>query len=213
MPDVPIEAVIENALTGHRLLDHPYYRAWQEGTLSSEDIGRYAGQYRHFEQALPEVLTATATQIDARRTRALVEANLHDELAAPTHLELFDGFAAAVGAEPAAPATARTQALVDLYRNAAADGPVAALSVIAAYETQAADIAATKGASLRRHLGLEPEATAFWDVHAGLEAQHASWTADALEQLDAPAETVSAWATASAEAWWAFLDERQSALA
>ena len=209
---MPVEAAIENALTGRRLLDHPYYRAWQEGSLSAEDIGVYAGQYRHFEQALPEVLAAAAARIDAAGPRALVEANLRDEVAEPTHLDLFDRFAAAVGAGTDAPATAGTQALVDLYRDAVADGPVAALSVIAAYETQAAGIAATKGSSLRQHLDLTPDATEFWDLHAAIEADHASWTADALTALDAPAETVSAWASASAEAWWSFLDERQSAL-
>ena len=212
MPGVPIEAAIETALTGRRLLDHPYYRAWQDGLLSTEDIGTYAGQYRHFEQALPEVLAAAAARIEADGPRSLVEANLNDEVATPTHLELFDGFARAVGAEPDAAPTGGTLALVDLYRSAAADSPVAALSVIAAYETQAADIAATKGGSLRRHLGLTAEATSFWDVHAAIEADHAAWTTDALRALDAPPDTVSAWATASAEAWWSFLDERQGAL-
>lgn len=212
MPVVPIEAAIQNALTGRRLLDHPYYQAWQEGTLTAEDIATYAGQYRHFERTLPEVLAATVTQIDTAAPRSLVEANLSDELAEPSHLDLFDRFAASLGADAAAPASAATQALVDLYRNAVGEGPVAALSVIAAYESQAAGIAATKGASLRQHLAMTPEATEFWDVHAAIEADHATWTADALRALDAPAETVETWATASAEAWWAFLDERQSAL-
>lgn len=209
---MPIDAAIATALSGRHLLDHPYYQAWQEGRLSASDIGAYAGQYRHFEQALPEILAATASQIDADATRALVEANRRDELSAPSHLELFDRFAGAVGADVEAPATVATQSLVDLYRDAAADGAVAALSVIAAYEAQAAAIAATKGGSLRQHLGLASEATEFWDVHAAIENEHASWTTDALGALGAPEATVEAWATASADAWWAFLDERQSAL-
>lgn len=212
MPGVPIDAAIDTALSGRRLLDHPYYQAWQEGRLTASDIAAYAGQYRHFEQALPEILAATAAQIDADASRALVEANLNDELSTPSHLELFDRFAGAVGGDVEAPATVATQSLVDLYRDAASDGPVAALSVIAAYETQAAGIAATKGASLRQHLALAGESTEFWDVHAAIEADHASWTADALRSLDAPEATVEAWATASADAWWAFLDERHRAL-
>ena len=212
MPGVPIEAAIENALTGRRLLDHPYYRSWQDGTLTAEDIAAYAGQYRHFERALPEVLAAAAARIEADGPRALVEANRRDEVADPSHLELFDRFGASVGADPTAAPTSGTQALVDLYQDAAAESPIAALSVIAAYESQAAGIAATKGSALRQHLAMTAEATEFWDVHAAIEADHATWTTDALRALDAPAETVEAWATASADAWWAFLDERQSAL-
>jgi pyrroloquinoline-quinone synthase len=211
VPDVPIEAAIDHALTGRRLLDHPYYQAWQEGSLSPSDIASYAAQYRHFEQALPQILAATAARIDATEPRSLVEANLADEVATPTHLELFDRFAASLGATEA-DATEATQALVDLYRRAAEAGPVPALSVIGAYEAQAAGIAATKGGALRRHFAMAPEATDFWDVHAAIEADHAAWTTDALRALDAPTATVSEWATASAEAWWAFLDERQAAL-
>ena len=47
--------------------------------------------------------------------------------------------------------------------------PVAALAMIAAYEVQAADIAASKGDGLRRHYGFDAEGTAFWDVHRDQE--------------------------------------------
>ena len=94
-----------------------------------------------------------------------------------------------------------------------ASGPEAALAVIAAYEVQAADIAATKGAALRRHLSAGPDATQFWDVHAGIEAAHARWTVEALDALAAAPGPVRSWARASADAWWAFLDEQLETLA
>jgi pyrroloquinoline-quinone synthase len=207
------DAAVARALAGRRLLDHPYYRAWQEGRLTAGDIGRYAAQYRRFEAALPEVLEATRAHVEDSEAAALVEANLEDETAEPSHLDLFDRFAAALGSctPPAVGATEATARLVGLYHTAAASSPVAALAVIAAYETQAAEIAATKGSALRRHLGLDDPATAFWDVHAGLEADHAAWTLEALDRLEADAETVEQWARSSADAWWAFLDEQEAA--
>ena len=45
--------------------------------------------------------------------------------------------------------------------------------MVAAYEVQAADIAATKADGLRRHYGVDPQGTRFWDVHAGQEVEHA----------------------------------------
>jgi pyrroloquinoline-quinone synthase len=209
------DAAVARALAGRHLLDHSYYRAWQDGRLTVADIGRYAAQYRHFEAALPEVLEATRAGVEDAEAARLVAANLADETAEPSHLQLFDQFAAAVAApsDPPADATTATTRLVGLYHTAAATSPVAALAVMAAYETQAAAIADTKGSALRRHLALDQSGTAFWDVHAGLEADHAAWTIEALDRLGGDPATVERWARESADAWWAFLDEQEAATA
>jgi pyrroloquinoline quinone (PQQ) biosynthesis protein C len=92
---------------------------------------------------------------------------------------------------------------------AAASDPVRGLGVLGAYETQAAAIAATKAAGLRRHY-IDGAGVAFWDVHADLEADHADWTASALAAAASPAQVTRA-AADGARAWWQFLDERQTA--
>jgi pyrroloquinoline quinone (PQQ) biosynthesis protein C len=199
---------ISRAVAGAFLLDHPYYRAWQDGSLRSADIGSYAGQYRHFEQVLPEALATVATSLPAGPPRRLVEENLADERSRPvSHVELFEQFAASVNAT-VEPPTAATRQLVHLYRDGAEAGPVEGLAVIAAYETQAAEIARTKAQALRQHHGLDEDDTRFWDVHADMEESHAAWTHDALTQLAASPEVVQRWASRSARAWWSFLDDR-----
>ena len=70
-----------------------------------------------------------------------------------------------------------------------------------------------KSASLREHYGLEGDELAFWDLHARLEALHGSWTAEALAALGADVAVVELLARRSAEAWWAFLDDRETARA
>lgn len=207
-------AALTASIDGLRLLDHAYYRAWQDGELERLDLKGYAEQYRHFEKCLPEVLAAGAGQIGTGGPKELVEANLRDELSNPRpHLDLFDDFGASVGATVAVDATRATSELVDTYKEAADRGPIPLLAVVAAYETQAADIAGTKSASLTTHYGLDREATEFWTVHAAAELQHSAWTVEALESLDASPAQVSHWAHRSALAWWQFLDEREAARA
>lgn len=214
MPKPTISEVVQRAIGSRRLLDHPYYRSWQEGSLSVEDLRAYADQYRHFEAVLPETLAAAESAMADGPARTLTRRNLHDELSSPApHLDLFAGFAGALGAPSGAAQTPATSRLTGLYGRVGGEGPVPALAVIAAYEVQAADIAATKAGALRRHYGLSPGGTAFWDVHAEMEREHASWTTDALQALQADTKVVRTWAQRSAEAWWEFLDEREASRA
>lgn len=211
MPPSAIATAISASTSGLRLLDHPYYRAWENGELRPHDLRSYAGQYRHFERCLPEVLADAARQIDQGEARRLVEANRHDEMTNPRpHLEMFDDFGMAVGAVEQVDPTKATSELVQLYKDAATHGPISLLGVVAAYEVQAAEIAATKAAALSRHYDLDQVGTKFWAVHATVEQQHSAWTAEALEALKAPADQVRLWATRSARAWWQFLDERDA---
>ena len=206
-----IDRSLAAAISGRALLDHPFYRRWTEGGLTADELAAYAEQYRHFERTLPEVLATTAECLPDGVGRDYVAANLADEQSRPQpHVELFEQFATAVGASPDVPPSPATKNLIEVYRSAAEDGPVQALSVIGAYELQAADIAATKAASLRRHYDLDKNATAFWDVHAELERDHAGWTVEALAALGEPGATIDEYAVASANAWWNFLDERNS---
>jgi pyrroloquinoline quinone (PQQ) biosynthesis protein C len=139
-----------------------------------------------------------------------VEANLADELGTPeAHAQLFESFARAAGAAPDAPATPSTAALLAVVRTTASNDPVAALAMVAAYEVQAADIAASKGDGLRRHYGFDDGGTRFWDVHRTQELEHAGWSVEALTALGADADVVQAAATVSADSWWLFLSERE----
>jgi pyrroloquinoline-quinone synthase len=207
-----IAFAIERSTAGILLLDHPYYQAWQNGQLRSQDLHDYAQQYRHFERYLPAVLSGTASRMEPGEPRAMVEDNLADELSNPRpHLELFDDFGAAVGVEDHATPSNATRRLVELYAEATRRGPVPALAVIAAYETQAADVAATKAASLSQHYAVHAAGAEFWKVHAAMERHHSAWTVKALECLGAPPRQVELWSSRSARSWWMFLNERNAA--
>ncbi len=205
-----IDEVLAEAIVGRHLLTHPFYRRWEAGTLTGDELAAYAEQYRHIEQELPVTLAAIAAALPEGRARTLVEANLADELGCPEpHTQLFESFARASGAEPEAPATPSTAALLAVVRTTAANDPVAALAMIAAYEVQAADIAGSKGDGLRRLYGFDEEGTRFWDVHRTQEVEHAGWSTEALVALEADPDVVQAAATVSADSWWLFLSERE----
>ena len=192
-----------------RLLEHPFYRRWEAGQLAEGELAAYAAQYRYFEAQLPGFLASLGAQLQGEAAE-MVAANLADELGDElSHLELFDRFAAAVGAPGRAAISPAMAALVACYDQAAASGdPALALGVLGGYELQAAEVAETKGAGLAEHYGVDEAGRAFWELHATMEQEHAAWTLRALEGLDA--EHVRAGALASAAAWWSFLDEREA---
>ena len=200
---------ITAALADRRLLDHPFYRRWERGEVSEAELGAYAAQYRHFEAYLPGFLAQLVAELPAGKARDLVAANLADELGDPVaHTELFERFAGALGAGDAA-ASPATAALLASYQGLLSRGPAAALAGFLAYESQSAEVASSKAEGLRNHYGMSDGAVSFWDHHAAVDVQHGAWAWDALSALtDTPEELVPA-VRAGAEAWWAFLDERE----
>jgi len=223
--------VVVRSLDGRELLTHPFYRRWEAGQLTADELGEYAVHYRAFEAALPAVLTAVLTAVadqlqaaGAGEAATLVAANLADELGRPEpHLVLFDRFAAAAaaagtataaaagtGAAPGTPGPA-AESLVGTYFDLVAEGPVAALAGLAAYETQASAIASSKADGLRRWYGMDAAGTEFWDVHARMDADHGEWAVEALALLGADPDEVAGAARRGADAWWALLDEREAA--
>ncbi len=207
-----IRAALERALQGRQLLDHPFYRRWEAGGLALFELAAYAEQYRHVERTLPEVLETVVTGLDDDGARRMVSANLYEERSVPVaHVDLFETFAGAVGAASFSQVTPATAALLATQRAAAHSDPSTGLAALAAYETQAAAIASSKAAGLTRHYGLGETATSFWDVHAEMEASHATWTLTALEAIGADPAEVEEAGRRAADAWWAFLDEREAA--
>jgi pyrroloquinoline-quinone synthase len=205
-----VAAALDRALEGRRLLEHPFYRRWEAGQLAAGELATYAEQYRHVERALPEVLATIADGLPAGRARELVVENLRDEQSVPAaHVELLESFASAAGSLAEAPAGAAVAALVAQERASAAD-PLSALALLAAYEVQAGAIARSKADGLRAHYGFDDTGCRFWDVHAAMESEHADWSIEALATLTDDEEGVFTAARRGADAWWAFLDEREA---
>ena len=206
-----LRTAFDAALADRQLLRHPFYLRWEAGALRPGELGAYAAQYRYFETALPSLLRGLLSRLEPGAASDLVSQNLADEEGNPEpHVAAFARFADAVGAE-AATATRGTEQLLDTYQSLTASSGAEGLAAVVAYEMQAPGIASSKASGLRRHYGIDATGTYFWDIHATMDVDHAQWGIEALATLDIPESRVVGAARAAADAWWAFLDDRESA--
>lgn len=205
-----LDPVLSAALADRRLLDHPFYRRWEAGEVALGELATYAGQYRYFENYLPGFLTSLVSRLPQGPARDLVTANLADEEGDPvSHVELFERFATAVRAGGDDP-TPATTSLLATYEELLAQGTLAALAGFLGYELQAAEIARRKADGLRRHYDLDDHAVSFWDHHAHVDVWHGTWARRALGYSTDTPERLAPDIRWAADAWWAFLDEREA---
>jgi pyrroloquinoline-quinone synthase len=187
------------------VLRHPFYVRWTAGDLQPEELARYAGEYRH-------VVVGLAA--GARRAAECAPPALHGELSAHAveeaeHVELWDRFARAVGADLERQPLPGTQACAVEWSGAGEHGLAELLSGLYAIEAAQPAISSAKLAGLRDHYGLDtPDATAYFELHERLDVDHAAADRELLELLlaDACEERLLARAEAVLRANWLLLD-------
>ena len=57
-------ARIDQARRECNVLEHPFYQRWSAGELSAEELGFYAGEYRHAVVALAQASHSVAAKAD-----------------------------------------------------------------------------------------------------------------------------------------------------
>jgi pyrroloquinoline-quinone synthase len=209
--DTGLRTALDAVVAPRRLLDHPFYVRWSRGELTRDELRAYVAQYRHFEAHLPVLLERVSLEATDPRLRAAAQRNLADETGGPSpHLALFDTFATALGAGDEAPTPAMA-GLLETYDRQLSESPAAALAAVLAYECQSPGVASSKAAGLREHYGLDGAAVEFWDVHAGVDGDHAEWLLEAIADGATGSAELCAAARAACDAWLGFLDEREAA--
>ena len=77
------------------VLEHPFYERWSAGELAPEELSFYAGEYRHAVVALADASSLAAAAAAPAHEPTLAR-HAREEAG---HVELWDDFARAVGAE------------------------------------------------------------------------------------------------------------------
>ncbi len=197
---------LDEVRAANDVLEHPFYVRWTKGELSRDELATYAGEYRHAVVAIADA-TERAAEHDAS---AELRRHADEER---SHVELWDRFADAVGAEAQGDPSPETAGCVAAWT--AGDDVLDHLVALYAIEAAQPAIADVKRDGLTRLYGIEPgSATSYFDVHAELDREHAAEGRELIStRLDgADAGALIDRAEAALRGYWHLLDgvERMS---
>ena len=194
------------------MLEHPFYQRWSAGELSAEELGFYAGEYRHAVVALAEASEAVAGSVGEVH-RSGLERHAAEERG---HIALWDEFAAAAEGEQVSPREPLSESEACAQAWTAGEDTLEQLAVLYAIEASQPAIAKTKLDGLLARYGYSPEGPAveYFELHSTLDVEHARQAGELIEQLmstdeveaSAQAERMVARATAALQGNWALLD-------
>ena len=160
---------IEEARARWNVLEHPFYERWSAGTLTRDELGRYAGQYRHATEAIARLTAAVADRAEDDERSALRRHAGEEE----GHVALWDGFVEAVGGEIGAEPSAETRACVAEWTNG--DDRLEQLIRLYAIESGQPAISRTKRQGLAEHYGIgDGPGNAYFRVHERADVAHAA---------------------------------------
>ena len=206
---------LDDLIRERSILQHPFYRAWQRGELTSDQVATYSRVYYPHVAAFPRYLKNAINCASDSVIRSALEQNLDDELTNPApHPELWLDFAAATGQEGQAvkcaepvPKTADSIATFDRLTNR---DIASGLTALYAYESQQPEVAAEKLRGLRDCYGIHsPQALSYFAVHATADMEHRAAERSAigrcLDSGTSPGTIVNA-AEEALDAYWNLLD-------
>jgi pyrroloquinoline-quinone synthase len=210
-----VSAAIDSKIARLSMLDHPFYRAWTDGSLPLDTLRAYARQYYHHVEAFPRAVSAVHSACPSRDGRRMLAANLAEEEGLEPgkqdHAALWLMFAAGLGeSEAAVRAQAlnpQTEALIDTFCTLSRRSFASGLGALYAYEAQFPPVATAKIAGLIEHFGIQDEHTLrFFKVHQSADQEHSAVCRDLLDSLpEEEREEAILAGEAIAAALWNFL--------
>lgn len=185
----PSLTTIDALIAERHLLQHPFYRAWQDGTLTADALRDYAAQYYRHVHAFPTYLSALHSRCEDLETRQALLENLRDEEeGTENHPALWRRFAEEVGCSGSdldgGETWPETADAIAGFRSAVGEGPVVrGLAALYAYESMVPAVAAEKIRGLAEHYGVEGSpGTDYFEVHRTLDVEHAASSRELLQR-------------------------------
>ena len=170
---------IDSEIQKHHLLNHSFYKAWNEGALEQETIKEYAAQYFQHVSSFPRYLSAIHSNCDDIKVRQLLLENLVDEdKGEENHPELWMRFAEGMGNTREEVknkiAMKETSDLVDTFMSLSRSEKYhIGLAALYCYESMQPEISETKKDGLQKFYNIEDENTLkFFTVHMHADKYH-----------------------------------------
>ena len=213
MTGTELTARLDRATLESPLLEHPFYKAWADGTLTREDLAHYSTQYWRQVESFPTYLAAIERRLPEGPARDAIADNLRDEVDGD-HAGLWLAFAGALGVNEDAVRSSsvetETSECVGAFTEGTRDRSAAfALGMIYGYESQTPAVAETKVKGLRDSYGVEGPGLDYFELHGELDVEHTKELGQAIAAIASTPEDVEdaeAGARAGSQAIWRLLD-------
>ena len=169
---------LNEKLDEYHLLNHPFYKSWNEGKLTREIIKDYAEQYYQHVKAFPRYISATHSLCEDLDKRKILLENLQDEEKdGADHPKLWKNFAIAMGSSDKEINSVRkekfTTDMIDNFFKNGRSSYAEGLASLYTYERQIPEIAETKIRGLKNHYGVtSKEGLEFFEVHKAADVYH-----------------------------------------
>ena len=203
---------LNKKLDEYHLLNHPFYKSWNEGKLTREIIKDYAEQYYQHVKSFPRYISATHSLCADIEKRKILLENLQDEENRDKdHPKLWRNFAFAMGSNKKEIESVKEEKFTsELIENFFKNGRASyaeGLASLYTYERQIPEIAETKIRGLKNHYGVtSKEGLEFFEVHKAADVYHRKACEKLLDDLS-PKEQKKAEVSAlsTAKYLWNFL--------
>jgi len=169
---------LNKKLDEYHLLNHPFYKSWNEGKLTREIIKDYAEQYYQHVKAFPRYISATHSLCEDLDKRKILLENLQDEEKnGADHPKLWKNFALAIGAKENEIDSVKrekfTTEMIDNFFKYGRSSYAEGLASLYTYERQIPEIAETKIRGLISHYEVSSkEGLEFFEVHKVADVYH-----------------------------------------
>jgi pyrroloquinoline-quinone synthase len=196
---------LEARIAKYDLLCHPFYRAWERGKLTRDELREYAQQYYHHVEAFPSYLAALGMRLEEGELRQAVLANMCDEKGVDgrpgrdsvPHSDLWLDFAEGMGStrnlEWHSPVPEIRQLVRHFHGVASERTAEEALAAFYVYESQVPRIATEKERGLRAMYGADDKTCGYFSLHAKADVYHSNvWRAQLEKRIAAHPETADA---------------------
>ena len=203
---------LNEKLNKYHLLNHPFYKSWNDGKLTREIIKDYAEQYYQHVKAFPRYISATHSLCEDIEKRKILLENLQDEENKDgDHPKLWRNFALAMGSSKEEIKSVKeekfTTELIENFFKNGRSSYAEGLASLYTYERQIPEIAETKIRGLKNHYGVSSKkGLEFFEVHKAADVYHRQACEKLLDDLSKDEqEKAEKSALSTAKYLWNFL--------